>query len=333
MKDVLILAIESSCDETSVGVIKNGEILSNIIATQIDIHTLYGGVVPEIASRNHLMKISEVTQEALNKAGVDFSMLDAIAVTKGPGLIGALLIGVSYAKALAFALKLPIIGVNHLAGHISANYVIGTKPPFICLVVSGGNTMIVKVSGYTDFEVLGATKDDAVGEAFDKVARVLGLGYPGGPKLDREAEKGDPTAIDFPRVMMKDDNYDFSFSGLKSSVLNYINKKNMKNEEIIIEDVCASFRQCVCDILVNKTIKASKEHNINQIAICGGVSCNEQLRKELKTACDKEGISLSIPPKELCSDNAAMIASMAYRMYLNGDFEDIYMNATSSMKL
>lgn len=333
MSEVKILAIESSCDETSAAVIKDGKLLTNIISTQIDIHALYGGVVPEIASRSHLEAIPSVVDTALKNAGYTLSDMDAVAVTKGPGLVGALLIGVSYAKGLAMAAKKPVIGVNHMAGHISANFLMGAKPPFICLVVSGGHTMIVRVDGYTDFTVLGSTRDDAAGEAFDKVARVMNLAYPGGAKLDRLADEGDEYSIDLPKAMIKEDNYDFSFSGMKSAVLNYLNRAKMKNEEVNNADLAASFRRSVVDILLTKLEKAAKAEGISTIAVCGGVACNSLLRRELKNMADRNGYELFIPDATLCSDNAGMIASQAYYMYLENDFSDLKLNAVSNLGL
>jgi N6-L-threonylcarbamoyladenine synthase len=332
-RPIRILAIETSCDETSAAVISNGQLCSNIIASQIDIHAVYGGVVPEIASRNHLMKISQVVDEALQTAAVSFDDLDAVAVTYGPGLVGALLIGVSYAKGLAFSLGKPLIGVNHMAGHIGATFLSGAKPPFLCLVVSGGHTMIVRVDDYTLFHVMGSTKDDAAGEAFDKVARVMGLGYPGGPKLDALAEEGNPYAVDLPRPMLNEDNFDFSFSGLKSAVLNYINHKKMKQEPINREDLCASFRQCVSDLLTEKTFRAAESEQMNCIALCGGVSRNSLIRSEFAEKCAKRGYSLILPEPILCSDNAGMIAETAYRQYLQSDFADLSLNAVPSLRL
>ncbi|MBR6800380.1 MAG: tRNA (adenosine(37)-N6)-threonylcarbamoyltransferase complex transferase subunit TsaD [Eubacteriaceae bacterium] len=333
MNDIKILAIESSCDETSAAVIRDGELLSNVISTQIDIHALYGGVVPEIASRSHLEAIPSVVDTALKTAGYTLEDMSAVAVTRGPGLVGALLIGVSYAKALAMAANKPIIGVDHMAGHISANFLLGAKPPFLCLVVSGGHTMIVRVNDYTDFTILGSTRDDAAGEAFDKVARVMGLAYPGGAKLDKLAAEGDEYSIDLPKAMIKEDNYDFSFSGMKSAVLNYLNKAKMKNEEVNKADLAASFRRSVVDILVTKLEKAAKEEGIGTIAVCGGVACNSLLRSELKKLADKNGYELYIPDATLCSDNAGMIASQAYHMYLKGDFSDLKLNAVPSLEL
>lgn len=330
---VYILAIESSCDETSAAVIKDSVLLSNVVASQIDIHTLYGGVVPEIASRNHLIKISEVVDSALKEANIELSELSAVAVTKGPGLIGALLVGVSYAKSLAYALGIPLIGVNHLCGHIAANYLIGAEPPFVCLIASGGHTSIVKVKDYTDYELLGSTRDDAAGEAFDKVARVMGLGYPGGPKLDKLSEEGDETYLELPRVMLNDDSFDFSFSGLKSAVLNVINQAEMKKKVLDKASLCASFRKCICDILVEKTLRTAKACNISKVAICGGVSCNSLLRKMFTDRCEKEGLEFFAPPTVLCSDNAGMIAACAYRQFLKHDYSDLSLNADASLDL
>ena len=332
-QSINILAIETSCDETSAAVISDGMLRSNIIASQIDIHALYGGVVPEIASRNHFINLPEVVDEAMLQAQINFADLDAVSVTYGPGLVGALLIGVSYAKALAFGLGKKLIGVNHLAGHISANFLTGAKPPFICLVISGGHTMIVHVKDYTEFEVLGSTRDDAAGEAFDKVARVMGLGYPGGPKLDLLAESGDPHFIEFPRVMLEESHFDFSFSGLKSAVLNFINRETMKGNEINKADLCASFRQCVSDIVTEKTIRAAEKLGIATVCICGGVSCNSLIRSEFVRKCEQRGMELFLPDQLLCSDNAGMIAAAAYFQYKNNDFADIYLNAIPSLTL
>lgn len=333
MSSVKILAIESSCDETSAAVSVNGEIKSNIISTQIDIHKIYGGVVPEIASRNHLLNISSVVDEAMKKSGLSFSDIDCVAVTCGPGLIGALLVGVSYAKALSYSLGCKFMGVNHMQSHISASFLCGAKPPFITLVVSGGHTMIVKVNDYTEFEVLGSTRDDAAGEAFDKVARVMGLDYPGGAKLDELAESGDDNAIEFPLAMLKEDNYDFSFSGLKSAVLNYINISKMKDTPINKADLCASFRKCVVEILTEKTLRAAKEHNITTITAVGGVACNSLLRRDLKRKCEENGFEFFVPDKEYCSDNAAMVAKCAYYKYLKGEFSGLDLNASASLNL
>ena len=283
MKDIITLAVESSCDETSVAVLKNGrEVLSNIINTQVDLHKKFGGVVPEVASRKHIENIDVVLQEALDKANIALNDIDHIAVTYGPGLVGALLVGLSHAKALAFTLNKPLVGVNHIEGHVSANYIEhkDLKPPFITLIVSGGHTHLVEVKDYGEYEILGRTRDDASGEAFDKIARAMGLGYPGGPIVDRLAKEGNKNAIDFPRAYL-DEGYDFSFSGLKSAVLNYLNAKKMKNEEIVVEDVCASFQEAVVEVLSQKVIKAAKEKGYNTITLAGGVACNSALRDKL----------------------------------------------------
>ena len=283
MKDIITLAVESSCDETSVAVLKNGrEVISNIINTQVDLHKKFGGVVPEVASRKHIENIDVVLQEALDKANIALNDIDHIAVTYGPGLVGALLVGLSHAKALAFTLNKPLVGVNHIEGHVSANYIEhkDLKPPFITLIVSGGHTHLVEVKDYGEYEILGRTRDDASGEAFDKIARAMGLGYPGGPIVDRLAKEGNKNAIDFPRAYL-DEGYDFSFSGLKSAVLNYLNAKKMKNEEIVVEDVCASFQEAVVEVLSQKAIKAAKEKGYNTITLAGGVACNSALRDNL----------------------------------------------------
>lgn len=333
MDDVKILAIESSCDETGASVSVNNKILSNVISTQIDIHKVYGGVVPEIASRNHLINLPLVVDEAMAQAGVELKELDCVAVTCGPGLIGALITGLSYAKALAYSLNTRFMGVNHMQAHISAVFLAGAKPPFICLVVSGGHTMVVKVKDYTEFEVMGSTRDDAAGEAFDKVARVMGLSYPGGAKLDALAEDGNDEYLKLPLAMLKEDNYDFSFSGLKSAVLNFINSANMKNEEIDKASLCASFRKCVCEILTEKTIKAAKNEGVNTVAVCGGVACNSLLRSELKRKCAEHGLDFYVPDKILCSDNGAMVASAAYYKYIKGEFSPLELNADASLSL
>ena len=281
-KDVLILAIESSCDETAAAVVKNGrEVLSNVISSQIALHTLYGGVVPEIASRKHIEKINQVIQEALDEAHVTLDDIDAIGVTYGPGLVGALLVGVAAAKAISYAKKIPLVGVHHIEGHISANYIENKdlEPPFLCLVVSGGHTHLVKVADYGKYEILGRTRDDAAGEAFDKVARAIGLGYPGGPKIEKAAREGDPMAIPFPKAKVNDNPYDFSFSGVKSAVLNYINGCKMKNIEIVPEDIAASFQKAVTDVLIAHAMHAAEEFKIDKLAIAGGVASNSVLRE------------------------------------------------------
>jgi len=335
-KNALIFAVESSCDETSAAVVENGRnVLSNIISSQIAIHKKYGGVVPEIASRKHIENIDNVVYEALSQAGVSLSEVDAVAVTYGPGLVGALLVGLSYAKAVAFAAEKPLIGVHHIEGHICANYIENKewKPPFICLVVSGGHTHLVYVKDYRKYEILGKTRDDAAGEAYDKVARAIGLPYPGGPEIDRLSKEGNPMAIDFPRVMLENDSFDFSFSGLKSAVLNYLNKAKMMGSEIVAADVAASFQQAVVDVLVMKTVSACKKIGIKKVAMAGGVSANSFLRKSMKDACEKEEFELNVAKPVLCTDNAAMIGSAAYFEYINGKSDKWDLNAYPSLKL
>ncbi len=321
MKDILTLAIETSCDETSAAVIRNGrEILSNIIASQIDIHKKFGGVVPEVASRKHIEMINKIIQEALDKAEVGFKDIDLVGVTRGPGLVGALLVGISSAKALAYGLDKPIVGVNHIEGHICANYLAHPElePPFTSLIVSGGHSYLLQANGYTDYELLGRTRDDAAGEAFDKVARALGLSYPGGPEIDKLAQKGNPQAIDFPRIFLEKDSYDFSFSGLKTAVLNYINGEKQKGREIVIQDVAASFQEAVVDVLVDKTFRLAREKKSKKIVIAGGVAANKGLRDSLEKRGKKEGIEIFYPSRILCTDNAAMIGSAAYFNYIDG---------------
>lgn len=334
--DKLILGIESSCDETAASVVLGGrEILSNVINTQIDFHKKYGGVVPEIASRKHIESIDAVVEEAIKTAGVQFSDLDAIAVTYGPGLVGALLVGVSFAKGLAYALKKPLVPVHHIKGHITANFLAhpDLEPPFICLVASGGHSHIVKVSGYTEFEILGRTRDDAAGEAFDKIARVIGLGYPGGPLIDKLAKEGDKNAFKFPRVRMDKTSLDFSFSGVKTAVINCLHKLDQQGIEYNKADVAASFQDAVTDVLCEHTIEAAKQNNMNTIALAGGVASNSDLRAKMKYMAEKSGISVLFPPPILCTDNGAMIASAGYYAYLNGDFADLDLNATPSLSL
>ena len=334
--DILILAIESSCDETAAAVVKNGrEVLSNIISSQIDLHKLYGGVVPEIASRKHVENIDAVIKEALKESDTTFDDIDAIAVTYGPGLVGALLVGLAEAKALAYALKKPLIGVHHIEGHISANYIQNKdfKPPYVALVVSGGHSHLVYVEDYGKYEIMGHTRDDAAGEAYDKVARVIGMGYPGGPKIDKAAKLGNPNAIQFPRVFLEEYSYDFSFSGLKSAVLNYVNKEKMMGNEIVPEDVAASFQKSVVEVLVAKTIKAAKEKGVDKVAMAGGVASNTALREALSKACEENNIYLSIPSPILCTDNAAMIGSAAYYEYINGIRDGLDLNAVPGLKL
>ena len=335
-KDVLILAIESSCDETAAAVVKNGrEVLSNVISSQIALHTLYGGVVTEIASRKHIEKINQVIQEALDEAHVTLDDIDAIGVTYGPGLVGALLVGVAAAKAISYAKKIPLVGVHHIEGHISANYIENKdlEPPFLCLVVSGGHTHLVKVADYGKYEILGRTRDDAAGEAFDKVARAIGLGYPGGPKIEKAAREGDPMAIPFPKAKVNDNPYDFSFSGVKSAVLNYINGCKMKNIEIVPEDIAASFQKAVTDVLIAHAMHAAEEFKIDKLAIAGGVASNSVLREGMRAACEKRGISFYHPSPIFCTDNAAMIGAAAYYEYLAGTRHGWDLNAVPNLKL
>ena len=335
-KDILILAIESSCDETAAAVVKNGrEVLSNIISSQIALHTLYGGVVPEIASRKHIEKINQVIEEALQTADVTLDDLDAIAVTYGPGLVGALLVGVAEAKAISYAKHLPLVGVHHIEGHISANYIENKdlEPPFICLVVSGGHTHLVKVQDYGVYEILGRTRDDAAGEAFDKVARAIGLGYPGGPKIDKISKEGNPDAIAFPRPKFEDSPYDFSFSGLKSAVLNYLNGCQMKGIEVNRADVAASFQKAVCDVLVEHAMIAVKESGLNKFAIAGGVASNSALRAAFEKACAERHVEFYHPSPIFCTDNAAMIGSAAYYEFIAGKRDGLDLNAVPNLKL
>ena len=330
MKDILTLGIESSCDETSVAVVKNGrEVLSNIIDTQIPIHEKYGGVVPEIASRNHIEAISRVTKLALEKAGVSFNNIDAITPTYGPGLVGALLVGLSYAKALSYALDKPLVGVNHIQGHIAANYITykELEPPFICMMMSGGNTQIVNVKGYTEFEVLGKTRDDAIGEAFDKVARVVGLGYPGGPKVDKLAKEGVPE-YNLPKTHFE--NLDFSFSGIKTAVINL----NHNTPNLNKANLCASFEKAVTEELIEniKKVMNLPEINTKIIALAGGVSANSYIRKEFLKLED-DGYKIYMPDLKLCTDNAAMIASAGYYNYISGKRDSLDLNAIPNLKL
>ena len=336
MEDKYILAIESSCDETSAAVVLNGrEILSNVIASQISTHEQYGGVVPEVASRMHIEAISGVVEEALLKANITLEKIDAIGVTYGPGLVGALLVGLQFAKGLAFASKKPLVGVNHIEGHICANYIQhkDLKPPFISLVVSGGHTFIVHVKDYGIYEVIGQTRDDAAGEAYDKVARALGLGYPGGPKIDKLAKEGNPKAITFPKANFHEETLDFSFSGVKSAVLNYLNKCNMQNIEINKADVAASFQQAVVDVLNDNVLLTCKKKNIDTIAIAGWVASNSTLRETLINEAGKKGIKVLFTTHILCTDNAAMIGSAAYFNFINGKVNDLNLNAKPNLKL
>ncbi len=335
-KDILILAIESSCDETAAAVVKNGrEVLSNVISSQIALHTLYGGVVPEIASRKHIEKINQVIKEALDTAGVTLKDLDAIGVTYGPGLVGALLVGVAEAKAIAYAADLPLVGVHHIEGHVSANYIENKdlEPPFLCLIVSGGHTHLVLVKEYGEYEIIGRTHDDAAGEAYDKVARAIGLGYPGGPKIDKLSKEGSPSAIAFPRAQIEGAPFDFSFSGVKSAVLNYLNGCAMKQEEVNRADVAASFQQAVVDVLVEKTMAAAKEYEMERVAIAGGVAANSALRAAMEAACEKNHLKFYHPTPIFCTDNAAMIGAAAYYEYKKGVRSGLDLNAVPNLKI
>ena len=361
-KDIKILAIESSCDETAAAVVVNGrEVLSNTIYSQIDLHTLYGGVVPEIASRKHIEKINQVIKTSLKEAGMTLADIDAIGVTYGPGLVGALLVGVAEAKAIAYASGKPLVGVHHIEGHIAANYVEHKElePPYLCLVVSGGHTHLVKVNGYAEYEIIGRTHDDAAGEAFDKVARAIGLGYPGGPKVDKVSKMGRKDAVSFPRAHIEGCSYDFSFSGLKSAVLNFLNSCKMKQgldgneiysrktdnpefdgKELIdpetgvtVADVAASFQEAVVDALVSKTMTAAEDFGYRKIAIAGGVASNSALRAGMKEACERKGYALYYPSPILCTDNAAMIGCAAYYEYISGTRHGLDLNAVPNLKL
>lgn len=335
-RDTLILAIESSCDETAASVVKNGrEVLSNIISSQIALHTLYGGVVPEIASRKHIEKINQVIEEALKQAQVTLEDIDAIGVTYGPGLVGALLVGVAEAKAIAYAAGKPLVGVHHIEGHIAANYIEHPKlePPFLCLVVSGGHTHLVRVADYGKFEIVGRTRDDAAGEAFDKVARAIGLGYPGGPKIDKVSKEGNPDAIVFPRAHIEESPYDFSFSGVKSAVLNYINGCKMKGETYSQADIAASFQKAVTDVLVGNAMHAVEEYGEKKFAIAGGVASNSALRAAMEEACRKRGIDFYYPSPIYCTDNAAMIGVAAYYEFVSGTRHGWDLNAVPNLKL
>lgn len=336
MNDTYILAIESSCDETAAAVVKNGRmVLSNVISSQIALHTLYGGVVPEIASRKHIEKINQVIEEALTEAGMELSQMDAIGVTYGPGLVGALLVGVAEAKAISYATGIPLVGVHHIEGHVSANYIEhpDLEPPFLCLIVSGGHTHLVIVKEYGEYEIIGRTHDDAAGEAYDKVARAIGLGYPGGPKIDKLAKEGNPMAIPFPRAHVEGCPYDFSFSGLKSAVLNYLHHAEQLGEEINRADVAASFQGAVVDVLVDRTLQAAKEYGIDKVALAGGVASNSALRAGMKEACEKAGKKLYFPSTVFCTDNAAMIGAAAYYEYKKGVRHGLDLNAVPNLKI
>lgn len=335
-KEINILAIESSCDETAAAVVRNGrEVRSNIISSQIDLHKLYGGVVPEIASRKHIEKINQVIKEALSEAGTTLDEIDAIGVTYGPGLVGALLVGVAEAKAIAWAKDIPLVGVHHIEGHISANYIEhpDLEPPFVCLVASGGHTHLVCVKEYGKYEILGRTRDDAAGEAYDKVARAIGLGYPGGPKIDRIAKEGNPDAIQFPKAKVNDAEYDFSFSGLKSAVLNYINGCKMKGETFDPADLAASFQKAVVEVLVGNSMRAVEKLGMKKFAIAGGVASNSAFREAMEEACEKRGMKFYRPSPIYCTDNAAMIGAAAYYEYLAGTRSGWDLNAVPNLKL
>ncbi len=335
-EEVLILGIETSCDETAAAVVRNGrQALSNVIYSQIDLHTVYGGVVPEIASRKHIEKINQVIQKALEDAGTTLEQITAVAVTCGPGLVGALLVGVAEAKAIAFASGKPLVGVHHIEGHICANYLEDKElePPFLCLVVSGGHSHLVMVHDYGAYEILGQTRDDAAGEAFDKVARAIGLGYPGGPKIDRVSCEGNQEAIAFPRAKLEDSVYDFSFSGLKSAVLNYLHDCERKGIKVCQADVAASFQKAVVDVLTEHSLRAIEQYRVKKFAIAGGVASNAHLRAALQEACAKRGVAFYRPAPILCTDNAAMIGAAGYYEYQKGVRHGWDLNAVPGLKL
>lgn len=335
-EDILILGIESSCDETAAAVVKNGRtVLSNVISSQIELHKLYGGVVPEIASRKHIEKINQVIESALEEADVTLDDIDAIAVTYGPGLVGALLVGVAEAKAISYATGKPLVGVHHIEGHVSANYIEhpDLEPPFLCLIVSGGHTHLVMVNDYGQYQIIGRTRDDAAGEAFDKVARAIGLGYPGGPKIDKLSKEGNSHAISFPQGHIADAPFDFSFSGVKSAVLNHINSCQMKGEEINRADIAASFQESVVDVLAKRTVAAAKELGVTKIALAGGVASNQGLRKKMEEVCQKHNYSLYYPSPIFCTDNAAMIGVAGYYEYINGTRHGLDLNAVPNLKI
>lgn len=335
-EDIKLLAVESSCDETAASVVKNGrEVLSNVIASQIDLHKIYGGVVPEIASRKHTENIVPVIEQALREAGTTIQDVDGVCVTYGPGLVGALLVGVGTAKAISYAAGKPLIGVHHIEGHISANYICHPElePPFLCLVVSGGHSHIIMVADYGEYEVIGRTRDDAAGEAFDKVARSIGLGYPGGPKIDALAPTGNRDAIPFPRASIDGAPYDFSFSGVKSAVLNYINGCKMKGEAYSQADIAASFQEAVTDVLVSHTMLAAQNYGVQKVAMAGGVACNKALRARMEAACAEKGYSLYYPEPLFCTDNAAMIGAAGYYEYIRGRRDGWDLNAVPGLTL
>lgn len=336
MKDFYTMGIETSCDDSSVAILKNDrEVLVNLITSQIDIHKIFGGVVPEIASRKHLEAINPLIEKALSDTNLTYNDIDLISVTKGPGLIGSLLVGISAAKALSLAANISMIGTNHMQGHICANYLSNKdlEPPFISLVVSGGHTYLVKVNGYTNYEIIGSTRDDAAGESYDKIARSIGLGYPGGPKIDKLAKKGNRDAIDFPRVMLEKDSYDFSFSGLKTSVLNYINQQNQKNIEIKKADLAASFQEAVIDVLVEKSMRLIDETGLKSLAVSGGVAANSRLKERLEEECNKRDVKFYNPEIILCTDNAAMIAMAGYLNYKAGERSDNFLKVYPNLEL
>lgn len=336
LETIRTLAIETSCDETSVAILENGrKVLSNVVVSQISIHEAFGGVVPEVASRKHVEMMNPVIRQALKEANLTLADCDHIAVTYGPGLVGALLVGVTSAKALSYALDKPLVGVNHIEGHIYANFIAHPElePPFLCLVVSGGHTHLVEVKDYSTYRILGQTRDDAAGEAYDKVARAIGLGYPGGPKIDKLSEEGNPEAIDFPRVFLEPDSYDFSFSGLKSAVLNYLHRHRQKGEPVNEADVAASFQAAVIEVLVEKAFRAAKELGYPAVVMAGGVSANRHLRAAFQKRAEEEGRKFYFPPIELCTDNAAMIGCAGYYQYLAGKRANLDLNAIPSLKL
>lgn len=334
--DVLILAVESSCDETAAAVVKNGlDVLSNIVASQIDLHRKYGGVVPEIASRKHLELINPVIEEALQTARVTYDQIDGVAATYGPGLVGGLLVGLSAAKALAYVLHKPFIGVNHIAGHIYANFISNPQiePPVVCLTISGGHTDLLYFKELGDYQILGRSRDDAAGEAFDKIARVLEIGYPGGPAVEKISKEGDPVAVDFPRPFINEDNYDFSFSGLKTAVINYIHNQKQKGKKLHIPDIAASFQQAVIDVLLNKVMKAVQEREVKSVILSGGVAANKTLRQQLSMALAEKDLPLYTPLLKLCTDNAAMIGAAAYYQYQKGDFAPFSLGVAANLSL